>query len=1001
MTSTKHYRPVFDRSFDLVVVGSGYAAFAASLRAQANNWDVLLLSRRPDVVWESGRAFAGAPGASASEMWQRFRGELMSRGGASDSWLDGAVAEVVATSLLIQAGVRCLFWASPVALDLDPHSGLAASLRVATKQGVKRVLGRRWIDATESGELARLRGVELARGPASLTMRAFLQHQDWRALPPSGVEAGRRSGPTLHPTVWETERCLRVDLPGNAAAPRLDLWHSLEEAREQLAPELEGSVVSHCCSIPFPTYAPGGGRPGGQRSVVRLPDNLVLAAASAADDAQATLAQRFDLGDAAAGEARHRPPAADSAISAFPAEPSDTADSGSQPELDDLALREAKESDADTTDIGVAGAGTGGALAAIAAARHGCRVTCVDLLPPGGVGTTGGVHVYYFGVRGGLQDEIDERVRAASATFAGRGQVRGFHPEAKKMVLERMFHDHGVRFLDDHLVYGAVRHGRRVTAALLAGPWGGTVLRASCWVDATGDGDLCVFAGADSYLGRAADGRTHHYFQSIGRVEKHAGGVRMRAVNGDSGWVDASDVEDLTRGRLLGVRRYLQPRYSAFERPTYVAPLIGLRQSRQIVTEYAVTLADLIEQRSFADSVGFTGAHYDNHSVDYEMESDEALFWVWVCRQWRGGRTACEMPYRMLVPQGIDNIWIGCRAAGVTIDAHHSLRMQRDVQRLGEAAGLSASIACEHGCDAASLPIGELQEELTASGALDRSRAGGWSREAGAFYDHINYTPAAQLAAGSWEEQLQNGLAALRRGEPCAELWYVYRSRAKCEGLVVDLVDSEQPTVSWLAAAFLAMWEDGRAEARLLRAIETLEYGFDDAAEAERPERNNRVVPHWMVAVSLLRCCASERCLPALQSLAERDLLLLNARTAIALTLGRLVQRGILGAEHRGAVASITARIRSGAVPGRRVTPQETLGAVLVDDQRRRHTSAVGGEVVDPDRPLEDHRWQLDLAVARLQLSLGMDSSAELARYRTDARRIVRRAFAGLAAGSS
>src|SRR5690606_19763761 len=87
--------------------------------------------------------------------------------------------------------------------------------------------------------------------------------------------------------------------------------------------------------------------------------------------------------------------------------------------------------------VAVAGAGTAGAVAGIAAARQGAQVVVFDPLPfAGGIGSGGGIHTYYFGVKGGLQDEVDQRTRAIMPLFGPVQQVRGFHPDTKKFVLE-------------------------------------------------------------------------------------------------------------------------------------------------------------------------------------------------------------------------------------------------------------------------------------------------------------------------------------------------------------------------------------------------------------------------------------------------------------------------------------------------------------------------------------------------------------------------------------
>ena len=62
------------------------------------------------------------------------------------------------------------------------------------------------------------------------------------------------------------------------------------------------------------------------------------------------------------------------------------------------------------TDVAVVGLGTAGAIAAISAARGGASVAGIERCPqPGGVGVSGAVFDYYFGIRGGLYEKINER----------------------------------------------------------------------------------------------------------------------------------------------------------------------------------------------------------------------------------------------------------------------------------------------------------------------------------------------------------------------------------------------------------------------------------------------------------------------------------------------------------------------------------------------------------------------------------------------------------------
>ena len=252
-----------------------------------------------------------------------------------------------------------------------------------------------------------------------------------------------------------------------------------------------------------------------------------------------------------------------------------------------------------------------------------------------------------------------------SLILAGGGLKVGYQAG----VLQVWLDEAGVRVLTGTMLCGTQKNGRRVTGALAGNSDGPLELHAKTWIDSTGDGDLAAMAGASFRLGRQGDSGLHAYSQSSGRISKTDKYVRMQCVNYDAGFVDPTDSQDLSRGRVVGISQYIcdpaRPAYSADNRPTYIAPAIGVRQARHVDTDYTLTLADLIERREFRDVIGFTGSHYDNHCVDLEFESDEAVFWVWVCRQWNRGRTACQMPYRMLIPRELDNVWIACRAFGV------------------------------------------------------------------------------------------------------------------------------------------------------------------------------------------------------------------------------------------------------------------------------------------------------------------------------------------------
>jgi len=122
-------------------------------------------------------------------------------------------------------------------------------------------------------------------------------------------------------------------------------------------------------------------------------------------------------------------------------------------------------------------------------------------------------------------------------------------------------------------------------------------------------------------------------------------------------------------------------------------------------------------RKEHGEAVLETYGHYDNHARDYSFESDSAVFWVWILDHW-GYRGCAEVPYGVMLPRSLEGVLMACRAISVTADAHHLLRMQNDMQRLGEVAGLAAALAVQAGCPPRAIDITALQAELVRSEAL-------------------------------------------------------------------------------------------------------------------------------------------------------------------------------------------------------------------------------------------------------------------------------------------
>ena len=161
---------------------------------------------------------------------------------------------------------------------------------------------------------------------------------------------------------------------------------------------------------------------------------------------------------------------------------------------------------AHTADVIVAGGGTAGVIAAIAAARNGVATLLVERNGfLGGAITAAMMAQISAGVPGvtGIGRELVNRLN-------DMGGVEGpflipIDPEAFKLVALDMLHEAGAQLLLYTAVTAAVLDGERVAGIVVENKSGRQALLGKVTVDCTGDGDVCARAGVPFRLGRDND----------------------------------------------------------------------------------------------------------------------------------------------------------------------------------------------------------------------------------------------------------------------------------------------------------------------------------------------------------------------------------------------------------------------------------------------------------------------------------------------------------------
>jgi flavin-dependent dehydrogenase len=337
-------------------------------------------------------------------------------------------------------------------------------------------------------------------------------------------------------------------------------------------------------------------------------------------------------------------------------------------------------------DVVVVGGGTGGAPAGIAAARQGAKTLVVEYLHSlGGVGTVGAISSYCAGNRVGF-----------TATVLDDPKCRPWFIEPKIEWWRGKLRAAGADIWCGAIGCGAVVENGRVLGAVVATPQGRGVVLGKVVVDATGNADIASAAGAECIYTGAGE----FAMQGTGLPPRQLG---ASYANTDFTFTDETDLVDVWHVLVFAKHKY--PR--AFDQ----GQLIDTRERRCIVGEYTLNILDEITRRTYADTViQACGGAYDTHgyTVDpYLLVTHPGT-----------AKLVVNIPYRCLVPKGLEGILATGLGISAQRDAIPLIRMQVDIQNGGYAAGVAAAMTAKSGSLLRHIDIHALQEHLVEMGNL-------------------------------------------------------------------------------------------------------------------------------------------------------------------------------------------------------------------------------------------------------------------------------------------
>ncbi|MCL5025115.1 MAG: FAD-dependent oxidoreductase [Chloroflexi bacterium] len=253
-------------------------------------------------------------------------------------------------------------------------------------------------------------------------------------------------------------------------------------------------------------------------------------------------------------------------------------------------------------DVVVVGGGTAGFVAAIAAARAGAHTLLVERYQTLGGMMTGGLVAGLNTMRihqgrrttnpysatsyqteqviRGIAQEVVDRLIDMGGACGPRGEsstLMIFDVEALKYLISEMLDEAGVEVWLDSLMTDVVTDKAMLEAIVVYNKSGRHLVEADAFIDATGDADVAVAAGAPYEIGRPGDGRTMPASLEfiVGGVDlyKTFDHLRKNPEDLDSGAVDAYEQRHRAGQPIIGLRNFKQSLKKAVEAGDFpVAP---------------------------------------------------------------------------------------------------------------------------------------------------------------------------------------------------------------------------------------------------------------------------------------------------------------------------------------------------------------------------------------------------------------------------------------------
>ena len=392
----------------------------------------------------------------------------------------------------------------------------------------------------------------------------------------------------------------------------------------------------------------------------------------------------------------------------------------------------------DNVDVVVVGGEPEGVAAAISAARNGASVILIEQREELGGLFTYGMLNFLDIPQGPDQQSLSRGIFEEWHTLVGKQSA--FDVDLAKKVFRQMVEaEKNITLLTETEVKAVQKEGNKVVGLTYKNEDGEFNVKAGSFIDATQDADFAVMAETPYFVGgkdvgiedkkmavtlmihlkevdwdgvreTAASGKFGEAevtdtaawgFVELTRMYKPTEeNTRIRGLNlakvgdeyyinalqifGVDGLDEASKAEGIERGKreIDHILAYLKAEFKGFENAVIASypPELYVRETRHIVAEYQLPMADVWMNRNHWDNIA-----YASYPVDIQAQTPKDYGYV------VSAPTAYAIPFRSIVPKEVDGLLVVGRSAGFSSIAAGSARIVPTGMAVAEAAGAAAA----------------------------------------------------------------------------------------------------------------------------------------------------------------------------------------------------------------------------------------------------------------------------------------------------------------------